>query len=365
MYFDIFGKSMFQIEDTIFRRKSRSGEEGFKRHFTVSYKFTSVPSCSNTNRNEFRSGNGALGRSRAHRQQPTSFLNPGASSPFIDTPPVAETPRTRRPRPFHETIHVSKTLLPRESPGIARQKKKKKEEPPRATALSYNSLPTRTCIIYTKKEARFHSMWWKDSWAKRWHEWRLVRRSRGQDTMQGAASPLTRRGLDLFPCTTGQGVALCEGRGGGELSLSLSQCGTTAHVQRQHATRTSEVSLLWNFTAPGIRRRPGKSLSCHEVGAHSLCRVLCVTGFDETEESGIAEERPTFYGCKRWSCLARDERRGLDTVDSGEKGGFGFLTCPLIYVSYLSSSFANDDDYFVAAFRFFFFFLFHFYDVTV
>lgn len=35
----------------------------------------------------------------------------------------------------------------------------------------------------------------------RWHEWRLARRSRGQDTMQGAASPLTRRGLDLFPYT--------------------------------------------------------------------------------------------------------------------------------------------------------------------
>lgn len=135
MYFDIFGKSMFQIEDTIFRRKSRSGEEGFKRHFTVSYKFTSVSSCSNTNRNEFRSGNGALGRSRAHRQQPTSFLNPGASSPFIDTPPVAETPRTRRPRPFHETIHVSKTLLPRQSPGIARQKKKKKKKNRRAPRL--------------------------------------------------------------------------------------------------------------------------------------------------------------------------------------------------------------------------------------
>lgn len=169
-----------------------------------------------------------------------------------------------------------------------------------------------------------------------------------------------------IPVYHGPRCSIVRGEGRrGALSLSLSQCGTTAHVQRQHATRTSEVSLLWNFTAPGIRRRPGKSLSCHEVGAHSLCRVLCVTGFDETEESGIAEKRPTFYGCKRWSCLARDERRGLDTVDSGEKGGFGFLTCPLIYVSYLSSSFANNDDYFVAAFRFFFFFLFHFYDVTV
>lgn len=173
-------------------------------------------------------------------------------------------------------------------------------------------------------------MRWKDSWAKRWHEWRLVRWSRGQDTMQGAASPLTRRGPDLFPCIHGPRCSIVRGEGeeGGSLSLFLS----LDAVPSPRATPTRDANLqevsplLWNFTAPGIRRRPGKSLSSHVVGAalslsFSVCKVLCVTGFDETEESGIAEERPTFYGCKRWSCLARDERRGLDTVESG---GLGF-----------------------------------------
>lgn len=82
----------------------------------------------------------------------------------------------------------------------------------------------------------------------RWYEWRLARRSRGQDTMQGAASPLTHRGLDLFPYTRPRIYHCAEGS---------TWCPT--HVQRQHATWNSKLRTpRWNFTASGIRLGGGK-----------------------------------------------------------------------------------------------------------
>lgn len=170
-------------------------------------------------------------------------------------------------------------------------------------------------------------MRWKDSWAKRWHEWRLVRRSRGQDTMQGAASPLTRRGPDLFPCIHGPRCSIVRGKGEEGLFLSLSL--DVVPSPRATPTRDAKRWVLFFGISP-LREYGDGQVKASRVTwlallslslCFSACKVLRVTGFDETEESGIAGERPTFYGCKRWSCLARDERRGLDTVESG---GLGF-----------------------------------------
>jgi len=90
----------------------------------------------------------------------------------------------------------------------------------------------------------------------RWHEWRLARRSRGQDTMQGAASPLTHWGLDLFPYTWPRIYHCAEGS---------TWCPT--HVQRQHATWNSKLrTSRWNFTASGIRLGGGKPDSIWACG---------------------------------------------------------------------------------------------------
>lgn len=81
-------------------------------------------------------------------------------------------------------------------------------------------------------------------------------------------------------------------------------------MQRQHATKSCEVSLFGISPLREYDDQVKTLMACATVGT---VRVR-VTGFDETEESGIAaEERSTFYGCKRRSCLARDERQGLDS----------------------------------------------------
>lgn len=124
----------------------------------------------------------------------------------------------------------------------------------------------------------------------RWHEWRLARRSRGQDTMQGAASPLTHRGLDLFLYTRPRIYHCTEGS---------TWCPT--HVQRQHATWNSKLRTpRWNFTASGIRLGGGKRDSQASVCACvSWRKADCLTWWIVREKftrlvSAVSRQAITF-----------------------------------------------------------------------
>ena len=85
----------------------------------------------------------------------------------------------------------------------------------------------------------------------RWHEWRPVRWSRGQDTMQGAALPLTPTGLDLFPYIHTNTICIClylDMHAHSYLrSVSPRGFSGPTHVRRQHTADSPGISKLREY----------------------------------------------------------------------------------------------------------------------